>query len=415
MIDKLRNKIALINLVLMSLILLVALLVVFSVGFSRIQEESEKRMRMVLNGSITPEQLRYDETYFDVQLLLIDPDTLETEVIGNQNRPEQLQDIEACAKIVVSGAADSGYLFSMRCRYVKDYDPVNNVVRVAVLDGFAATNSFGRYTVLAVIATLMSLICFFVISYLLANIALKPIEESWNKQRQFVADASHELKTPISVIMANTDILMSHPEEISPDQMKWLENTRSEAERMKVLVQNLLFLAKNDAEATIQMEEVNLSDCAGKIALAHDAIFYESGKLFDYDITRKANVYGNEQQLKQLVTILLDNANKYSTGVGNVQLTLNVSGKFAVMRVSNDSAPLDEKQLEKLFDRFYTLDTAHNKNTSGNGLGLSIAKTICETHGGKIKALYGDNRMSFVVFLPLLTKKNSKKDLPAAE
>ena len=112
----------------------------------------------------------------------------------------------------------------------------------------------------------------------MARFAIKPVEESWIKQKQFIADASHELKTPLSVILANTEIISSHQEETVASQMKWVENTRAEAQRMAGLVADLLFLAKNDDGLKVQMEDVNLSDCVGTIVLGYDAIFYENKK-----------------------------------------------------------------------------------------------------------------------------------------
>jgi len=171
----------------------------------------------------------------------------------------------------------------------------------------------------------------------------------------------------------------------------------------------LLFLTKNDSGLQVNMEKVSLSDCVGTTALSCDAIFYENGKTFNFDVPLDVYVYGNKQQLQQLVTILLDNANKYSTGVGNVQLTLQQADKYAQITISNDSNQLNDEQIARMFDRFYTLDSSHNKNLSGHGLGLAIAKSICETHNGKIKADYSNGRTSISVSIPLYDSKKTKK------
>ena len=235
--------------------------------------------------------------------------------------------------------------------------------------------------------------------------ALKPVEESWDKQKQFVADASHELKTPLSVIMANNEIIASHASDTVESQMKWINNTRAESKRMAELVQNLLFLAKSDDGLQVPMKETNFSDCVGITALTYDAVFYENQKSFTYEIASDVVVWGNEGQLKQLVGILLDNANKYSTGVGDVRLNLDANSKHAVLIVSNQGLELTQEQLLHIFDRFYTVDQSRNKSNGGNGLGLSIAEMICQTHGGSIKATYEDGRVYFTVTLPLNKKK----------
>lgn len=150
--------------------------------------------------------------------------------------------------------------------------------------------------------------------------------------------------------------------------MKWVENTRAEAQRMAGLVADLLFLAKNDDGLKVQMEDVNLSDCVGTIVLGYDAIFTKTKRTLPI-VDKDVYIVGNVGQLKQLTTILLDNANKYSKGSGNITLSLTANGKHAHLTVENDSEQLTEEQLKHLFDRFYTVDPSRNKNNGGNGPG----------------------------------------------
>ena len=166
----------------------------------------------------------------------------------------------------------------------------------------SSENGLAPYLLFALITLLLGLAIYVVISYMLASMALKPIEESWSKQKQFVADASHELKTPLSVIMANTEIIASHGSETVDSQMRWIENTREESARMAELVASLLFLAKNDDGLKVELKTVNLSDCVSTTVLGQDAVFYENGKKFDYSLAGDITVLGNETQLKQLVT-----------------------------------------------------------------------------------------------------------------
>ncbi len=410
MIRKLRNKIIVINVVLMSIILLTALITIFTIGYSRIRKEGDTRMNMALSYDILSDDDYCEvEAFNDIVLVIYDKNT--KQVVEYFCAAANVLDKNAVTKKVIDeiaeGERSEGFVMSLHSNFKKT-EADENTVRIAFMDISAQQNSVGTYAAFATMTAIISLASYFVISYLLAHIALKPVEDSWTQQKQFIADASHELKTPLSVIMANTEIISSHPEETVASQMKWIENTKSESRRMADLVANLLFIAKNDDGLKVQMEEVDFSDCVGKMVLGYDAIFYENGKQFDYDIPLGITVTGNEGQLKQLVTILLDNANKYSLGVGNIQLRLSAAGKHAVLTVSNDSATLSDEQLAHLFDRFYTVDPSRNKNTGGNGLGLSIAKIVCETHGGKISVASENGRTAFTATIPLL--KNKKND-----
>ena len=408
MIKKLKKKIALINLMLAGIILFTALLVVFVIGTSRIQKDSQRRMLSVLEGKTTIHELQTNEEFRDITLIVIDNVNKTAQIFSSPQSGLHNERLQEQVPQILQNEENEGYMLRFRCKYLKTQDQFTT--RIVLLDGFARSSSYGSYLSLSVLLVFVSLGCFFVISTILANVALRPVEDSWKKQTQFVADASHELKTPLSIIMANTDVIMSHPDEPVQSQIKWLEATRSESQRMSELVSNLLFLTKNDSGLQINREKVNLSDCVGTTALSCDAIFYENGKTFNFDIPRDVYVYANKQQMQQLVTILLDNANKYSTGAGNILLTLDIAEKNAILQISNDSNLLTQDQLDCMFDRFYTLDSSHNKKISGNGLGLAIAKTICETHKGKIKVEYLDGRTTFTATIPLYDSKKVAKN-----
>ena len=409
MIKKLRKKITAINLSLASIILFTALLVTFFIGWSRIQSDSERRMMMVVNPNFAPVEVETNDNFSDIILIEIYHNDNTYKLFSSPSFAIEKDVIADSVLKILEDQSDSGYVLTLRCKFIKQYNQATNTTRIAMLDGFARSGNYGTYLFISVCLVLISVGCFFAISMLLAKIVLQPVEDSLKKQTQFVADASHELKTPLSIIIANTDIVTSHPNETVESQMKWLEASRSESQRMAELVSNLLFLTKNDSGLRVDMQKVNFSDCIGKTALGYDAVFYEAGKIFNFDVSRDVFVYGNEQQLRQLVTILLDNANKYSTGVGNVLLNLVSTDKQTTLTISNDSQPLTDDQLQHIFDRFYTLDTSHNKSLSGNGIGLAIAQTICQTHEGKITADYRNNRTTFTVTLPVYDSKKAKK------
>lgn len=409
MIKSLRKRIVAINVLTTCIILFVAVIFTFTWGITRINDERDGQMELALNLPLTDYTQEQSKQILDeIVVVYYNTETGEGFWFGEKRdeASEKLKD--ELAKLADSSMPDEGYLWGYSVRYMKAAVTDANGDATAFVK-IAFSNLASRYGTMKyswfVFGSLgFGLIAYCIISVSLARMALAPVEESWKKQKQFVADASHELKTPLSVIMANTDIIMSHRDESVESQMKWLENTRSESQRMADLVADLLFLAKNDDGLKVQLEDVNLSDCVSSIVLGYDAVFYENKKAFTYDIAPDLHVTGNVKQLKQLATILLDNANKYSKDIGNIKLTLSSSGKNAVLAVQNDSEQLTDEQLQHLFDRFYTVDPSRNKNNGGNGLGLSIAKTICENHEGTIKVTCVDGVAEFIVTLPLKKK-----------
>ena len=209
---------------------------------------------------------------------------------------------------------------------------------------------------------------------------IKPVIESFNRQKQFVADASHELKTPIAVIMANAEALEKEPEE-----KKWLNNIKSEADRMNELVTSLLDLAKLEEgkEKEVQQEE-NLSKIVEMSVLTFESLMYENKIELEYDIQKDINIKCNSSQIKQLVAILIDNAIKHSETNGKISIALKKQKNDTVLTVSNRGKEIPKEIREKIFERFYRADESRNRDTNRYGLGLAIAKNIVENHNGKI-------------------------------
>ena len=207
---------------------------------------------------------------------------------------------------------------------------------------------------------------------------IKPVIESFNRQKQFVADASHELKTPIAVIMANAEALEKEPEE-----KKWLNNIKSEADRMNELVTSLLDLAKLEEGKEVQQEE-NLSKIVEMSVLTFESLMYENKIELEYDIQKDINIKCNSSQIKQLVVILIDNAIKHSETNGKISIALKKQKNDTVLTVSNRGKEIPKEIREKIFERFYRADESRNRDTNRYGLGLAIAKNIVENHNGKI-------------------------------
>jgi signal transduction histidine kinase len=231
-----------------------------------------------------------------------------------------------------------------------------------------------------------SLGVFFIISLFLGKWALRPVERAWEQQKQFVADASHELKTPLTVILANASIVLSHMKSTVQDQAKWIEYIQTEAIRMTTLVDNLLFLAKTDDNKTNTiLNRINISDIVFGALLPFESVAFEQDKKLVMEITPDLYINGDEGKIQQLIGILVDNAFKYSdeNGTIKVNLTDNTDNKIK-LSVTNSGAFIPQDQVDHIFERFFRVDKSRVRQQGGYGLGLSIAESIVKMHKAKI-------------------------------
>lgn len=230
-----------------------------------------------------------------------------------------------------------------------------------------------------------SLVGFFAISVFFASWAVCPIERSWKQQKQFIADASHELRTPLTSILANTDIVLSHPSDKIQTQTKWIGHIKTEAERMTSLVNNLLYLAKSDdARSDKVLKPIDLSGAVTGSLLSCESLVYEKEKTLISEIVPDIFIEADENKIKQLVIILIDNAVKYSDPNTEITVRLQRRADKAVLSVHNIGKPIDEVHLKHIFERFYRADESRARESEGYGLGLSIAQHIAQIHKAKI-------------------------------
>jgi signal transduction histidine kinase len=267
----------------------------------------------------------------------------------------------------------------------QEIDMQNNLIRISL--------TFGG----------LSTFVLFLASYFLSYWALKPVRESWESQKQFVEDASHELKTPLSVMNANIDVLLSNPEESVKSQEKWVSYIQMESRRMSKLVENLLYLAKleNRGKADI-FSCFDLSEAVMSVVLPFETVAFEQGKTLESDVPKALFFYGDSERIKQLVSILLDNAVKYSHAEGRIKITVSeLSEKKLRIEVANTGDPIPEKYQHKVFERFFRVDPSRTRTTGGVGLGLSIAEKIVASHGGKIRTVNENEGVTaFIIEIP---------------
>ena len=242
-----------------------------------------------------------------------------------------------------------------------------------------------------------------VISWYIAGKSIKPVMESWNRQKEFIADASHELRTPLTVIQTNLDAAMCDESGTIADNRMWLDNAYSETEVMSKLVSELLILAKIDAnQVTLGSKVVDLTDLCRKTVDKFAEKFKQKGISVYMRLEDGIMISGDELKLIQMLSILTDNAIKYTESPGEYSIRLKAEKNKAILEISDSGIGISEEDRERIFDRFYRADKARHREAGGTGLGLSIAKWIVENHGGTISVdSVIDKGTTFSVELPL--------------
>lgn len=258
---------------------------------------------------------------------------------------------------------------------------------------------------LAEICAVIGLICFGAflgISILLAAWMVKPVDKAWEQQKQFVADASHELKTPLAVIMTNAELLQGSDWD-EGERAGFSDNILTMSRQMRSLVERLLELARADnGQNQWALESVEFSALVENALLPFEPLFFEQRLTLDSEIEAGVVVRGSELQLRQVMDILLDNAQKYAGTEGNINVTLKHMGKRRCrLSVSNPGDALSKSELKDIFKRFYRADKARSRDGSF-GLGLSIAQSVVEQHHGRIWAESGGGQNIFYVELPTI-------------
>jgi signal transduction histidine kinase len=250
----------------------------------------------------------------------------------------------------------------------------------------------------AVVGLIMLIVIYF-LSRFFANRSIAPVREAFEKQKQFIADASHELKTPLSIINTNADVLLANQEDTIENQAKWLHYIKSETERMSGLTNDLLYLTQmDDSHNKPIYTKFNMSDAVESIILPMEAVIFEKNITLDYNIEPNLNIHGNREQMKQVILILLDNAVKYSGTNGAVSITLRKLNQDVMLTVWNTGEGIAPEHLNRVFDRFYRTDSSRARKYGGHGLGLAIARSIVEQHKGEIyaKSIVGEGASFYV-------------------
>ncbi len=273
-------------------------------------------------------------------------------------------------------------------------EPKSNGTLMVFTDKSAEIDMLNKLMRTTIMIGILSIIALSAASYFLSGLIVRPIQEAFNKQKQFISDASHELKTPLTVISANADVLSG---EIGEN--KWLNYIQDQTDRMSVLVNELLNLTRlENNTSNFIMADFDLSQAITNTALPFECQAFESNKTFELNIVEGLHIVGSEQHIKQMAAIFIDNALKYSNDGGIVRVTLAKQGDKKMLYVYNSGKGIKESEKEKVFERFYRSDESRNRSTGGYGLGLAIAKSIIDRHKFKVHIENNEGRgICFVV------------------
>lgn len=392
MIQKLHHKFVRVNLMLAALVLFIACVIACVVygyvlktaTYNALEQAMINEDSRVINIYENPSYL-IKVRYVPVAIMLVNQDGTIKEIMLDKGIYITSDILEQSAKKIVKRNSQNGTIEEFSLRYIcKKQD---DGFKIAIVNIDFEYKSMRNLMALLFIIWVFCMIAFWLISRSLFKEALAPVQDAWNKQRRFVADASHELKTPLTVMLANFSVLLSHPNDTINEQRKWLINSRDEALNMQKLVESLLILARSDAAIDLpEMKLVHLSDLLLNSALSFEAVAFEKDIKMNTQIAPNIYVKGDEQALKQLISILLDNAVKYAGKNGEINVKLfKHDVKYIIMQVQNSGKPIPSNELPHIFERFYRGEQMRSA-VNGHGLGLAIAHKIVQIHNGKITA-----------------------------
>ena len=282
-------------------------------------------------------------------------------------------------------------------KYVYKVRRINpNTIKITLIENEDAISHIKIIFILAIIISIASLIIIYELAKRLSKMIVKPVEKTFEKQKQFISDASHELKTPLAVIEANADVLEN---EIGTN--KWINYIQNEADSMNNLINELLLLAKiENIDNVKEYKQLNLSKEVEIILSMFESMAYEKQVNITSNIDQNIMMNGNKEDIEHIVSTLTDNAIKHTKAKKEVQIILKKEKNDIIFEVKNMGEKIPEEEREKIFERFYRIDKSRNREEKRYGLGLAIAKSTIEKYKGKIEVFYKDNFTVFKVTIP---------------
>ena len=398
MLRKLRLKFVIINMAIVTAMLCVIFGLIYHSTRVDLEQENLNMMRAIASFPALDRPGRPDQPPEEVRLpyftLQIEADGTVSAFGGGYYDLSDGKFLQDLADKVMAAGGDTGVLEEYNLRFCRLPTPMGERLVFSDISSERATLDSLVRTCLLIGS--LSFLAFLGLSLLLARWAVRPVERAWQQQRQFVADASHELKTPLAVITTNAELLQG-TQEAGP-----ASHILSTARQMRQLMEGLLELARADGGASeTPMARVDWSALVEEALLPFEPVFFERGLTLTPRVQPGLAVWGRADQLRQAVDILLDNAQKYAVSPSAVYLHLDrVNHNRCLLMVENRADPLSRQELEDIFKRFYRTDRARSRDGSF-GLGLPIAKQIVSAHRGRIWAESREGRVRFYIELPL--------------
>ena len=403
MIRKLRLKIVGISVVTVAVVLVSALVILALSTRSQMAQSSEARLYEALEGKLDKSELPGSSGLPCFVAEVYSGGTIRLSGSSYYN----FQDEEMVLHIVQTALEredDSGVLGDYSLRYLRRIGVVS--VRIAFTDCTMEQATMRSLLLRSGLVALAALAVLAGLSYCLAGLVVGPVKRAWQEQKQFVSDASHELKTPLTVILSSSELAAEEQDVQRTKQ--YVEGIHAESLRMKALVEDMLTLARTESGTRPETEAVDLSDTVLESVLAFEPVAFESGRELVYDIQPELTVMGSGVQLRRLTDILLDNAVKYAAEGTPIRLLLRQEVRCAALRVENRGETIPAEKLRHIFDRFYRADESRSGG-EGFGLGLAIAQSIAQSHGGSIGCASEEGVTRFIVTLPLQKNETMKR------
>lgn len=302
---------------------------------------------------------------------------------------------ESYADQIITDGIDKGFIDIYRYMVV-DCDDETGGSRIIFVDCRQEIESFKNTLVYSVGVSLLGFLAVFTLVLFWSKKIFKPVADSYEKQKRFITDASHEIKTPLTIIDANTEVI-----EMVNGESEWTQNTRDQVKRLTSLTNQMVALSRLDENPEPkEMTEFNLSDVAYEVIDHFVALSEVTGKKINMEIQDGITYKGDENSIRQLISILVDNAMKYAVQTESIDISLKRDGRKIRFMLRNLTDGMQEGAQDILFERFYRPDSSRNSETGGSGIGLSLAKSIVEVHKGKITAKCdGEGYITFMVTL----------------
>jgi len=410
MFKKVKLKLTIINITVVGIVLLLFFSVIFLSMKQNTQIQSEQLLRSV---AVTVGSRRADQhpnQPFQMKhwgnLFYVTYDSYGKLIDQSAELPVSTEELDTLLNKVFQQSSDKGLinLGSDTFRFLINSSPNKREISVVFISTQPEKETLRRLGTILISIGLAGLAVVFLSSLFLADRALIPIKKSWERQKSFVADASHELRSPLTVMQTNLELVMGNKEETVESQEKWLENIRIENKRMTKLVNDLLLLARADSDQQL-MEKAYfpLNEIVKEAVELFKPIAERKNIKLELEHVEDINFFGDESRLKQLIVILIDNALKYTPPGGQAAVSLKKHDSHVELFVTDTGEGIEKEHLNKIFERFYRVDKARSRESGGTGLGLSIAAWIVKEHKGSISVISTpDKGSTFKVQLPAI-------------